>query len=172
MRGQSHITREDQRVLGIVKFFTYRSRWADEVLLLCPCQCWASTNAQQLQTPTLPSPWRAGGACLTGSGPQRRKSQCPVMLCPSNSLVRSKTQNVLSQQECVFLWMSVWEVFSCLFVCLFFQMPMTHLLLALSSTETLLLFYPSRGIVTSLQGNIFVTRWRCLLTQDFFFTNV
>lgn len=116
MRGQSHMTREDQSVLGIVKFFTCRSRRADEVLLLCPCQCWASTNARQLQTPTLPSPWRAGGACLTGSGPQRRKSQCPVMLCPSNSLVRSKTQNVLSQQECVFLWMSVWEVFSCLFV--------------------------------------------------------
>lgn len=69
-------------------------------LILCPSQCWASTSAPHLQAPILRSPWRAGGACWTGSGPQRRRSQCTVMLCPLNSLVRSNKYNVPDQPVC------------------------------------------------------------------------
>lgn len=70
---------------------------------LCPSQCWASTSAQPVLVPTSPSLWRAGGACWTGSGPLRRRSLCPVMLCPLNRLVRANKYNFLDQPMCLSL---------------------------------------------------------------------
>lgn len=117
----------------------------DEVLVFCASQCWAFTNARQLQAPTLHSPWRAGGACWTGLGPQRRRSLCLAMLCPLNSLVRSNKQKVLVQ-VCS-------KVNASLRGTPFFhpQMAVMLSLLASSSTEILLLFFPSRGKTPSVK---------------------
>ena len=72
-----------------------RSGWRLRQSVCVLLQCWASTSARRPQTPTSPSPWRAGGACWTGSGTPRRRSQCPVMLCPLSNLVSSYTDHLL-----------------------------------------------------------------------------